>query len=93
MVPTPAAAWTGGGGAVTTYMRPYPRRPEEAYPKSQSLCSPITMQATRDTKQDMQTRGHMNHKMSRKLHVRKHVWLILRDKLDKPVFQPLYGSA
>ena len=39
------------------------------------LPPPITMQGTRDTKQDMLTRGHMNHKMSQNLHVGMHVQL------------------
>ena len=33
----------------------------------------ITMQRTCDTKQDMQTQGHMNHKMSQKLPIGIHV--------------------
>ena len=36
---------------------------------------PITMQRTRDTKQDMQTQEHMNHKMSQKLPIGIHVQL------------------
>ena len=36
---------------------------------------PITLQRTRDTKQDMQAQGHMNHKMSPKLLFGMHVQL------------------
>ena len=36
-------------------------------PSDDPLTSVITVQGTRDTKQEMQTQGHMSHKMSQKL--------------------------
>ena len=42
-----------------------------------SLAPPITVQTTRDTKHVMQTRRHMNHKMSQELPIGMHVELCL----------------
>ena len=52
---------------VIACARWYPRTPEGTYPNRCFPRLPITVQRTLDTKQDMQTQGHMKHKMSQKL--------------------------
>ena len=49
------------------HLRRYPHTPVGTYPKCPP--PPEGTQRTRDTKQNMQTRGHMNHKKTRKLPV------------------------
>ena len=60
---------------ATVSARPKGNIPQMTVPLPPPPPPPITMQRRRDSKQVMQTRGHMNHKMSRELPVGMRVQL------------------
>ena len=66
---------TTNGGEGTRRRATVSSNPRENTPQVTVPLPPITMQSTRDTKQIMQTRGHMNQKMSQELPVGIHVQL------------------
>ena len=53
-----------------------PLHPRRTNPNDSTLTPPINMQRMCGMKQDMQTRRHMNHKMSREQPVGMHVQLM-----------------